>query len=820
MKLRARLIITLVVATFTCFLSLATALYVELTAFWEGRSRHLLDESASLAAANVNGSVEHTLANMRLLVSEDVLDRYLSMGEERYTLMYDLSAKALSRYSTLFPEYLEIVLLLPDGVEDIRIAEDIRSPEAEPAGESLFQQALQDPYNTYYDFINQERFDGPHLTFYRALYTIDRSLGAYENNKVVKGVLKFTVDMKWLMRHDPGSDATEVDATFIASRGRGVIYASGLSGTQARALSNTPGAGVDGPSQYMARMMGDDYLVDSRPLIGDWRLYNAMPFSEARSEFHRLLFTAIVVLVVVFVLLGWFIYVQMDRMIVRPVKELATATYHILHAPDKAKSLRMQSGEIGRLQQAFLEMEGQIRQYTRELKTQAYTDSLTGLPNRHAMAHMLALLMRRNEERDQSLALLFIDLDGFKQINDVHGHQVGDSLLTAVTGRLSSVLRPSDVIYQISEEEALEETDEERNILFRLGGDEFTIIVPNIGARKNAAAVAQRVLDQLRAPFKVEGQETFIGASIGIAMCPDDADSVNDLIKYADTAMYSAKAHGKMRFEFFSPQLEHSEQARLAMDNLISKALDKDEFTICFQPIIDLRTRHLAGFEALARLYSEQYGWVSPLDFVPAAEKRGMIDHITILVASHACEFVKALEEKYQLQPSVSLNITAGQLATGDVFDKINQLLVNFGMSRNIFEFEVTESALFEDRKGCAMTLDKLRNQGFRVSLDNFGVGYSSLSHLKKFSFNTLKIDRSFLRDLHDDEAGQAILSSIIAMARKMDMAVVAEGIETIQQLEVVESLGIHLAQGYLFSPPLPAEAALALYEQDSAIRY
>jgi diguanylate cyclase (GGDEF)-like protein/PAS domain S-box-containing protein len=429
---------------------------------------------------------------------------------------------------------------------------------------------------------------------------------------------------------------------------------------------------------------------------------------------------------------------------------------------------------------------------------QAYHDLLTGLPNRALFKDRLGQAMVHAKRHGQTLATLFLDMDHFKVVNDTLGHLVGDGLLQALAQRLRGSLREGDT-------------------LSRIGGDEFMLLLPHIRSRDNAAFIAQKILSSLKQPFHIEGHELFAGISIGIAIYPDDGDNIETLIKHADIAMYHAKDHGRNDFKFFTQDLHKLFTGRLAIENEMRYALEKKEFEVYYQPQVAVESQRIRGMEALIRWNHPTRGMVSPNEFIPIAEESGLITPISEWVLGAACHQARLWRDAAMPQISMAVNLSARQIEHPQFVDKFLHSLHKYMPDGNGIEIEITESTLMRDMDGAINKLRKLADMGVEISIDDFGTGYSSLSYLKKLPINTIKIDRSFIHDLtgHTNN-GSTIVAGIAAMAKGLRLKVVAEGVETQEQLDYLLSLGCDTYQGFLFSRPVDAQSATRILGKDA----
>ncbi len=430
-----------------------------------------------------------------------------------------------------------------------------------------------------------------------------------------------------------------------------------------------------------------------------------------------------------------------------------------------------------------------------ELQRQALHDPLTKLPNRVLLEDRLDQALVHSNRFGTVCAILFVDLDRFKTVNDSLGHFVGDELLRAVAARLETLVRGEDTVS-------------------RLGGDEFVILLKEIGNTADAAAVAHKILEGLGRAFRVHTHELFITPSIGVSLFPSHGKNAQTLLTNADAAMYSAKKQGRNNVQVFAADMNTSFPERLKLETDLRRALERHEFELHYQPMIDIQLGRMVGMEALLRWRHPDRGLVSPADFIPLAEETGLIVPIGRWVLEEACAQNKAWQNKGLGKLRVSVNISAVQFRQRDLLETIARALTQSGLAPEDLEVEITESTVMQNASEATVTLERLSRTGVLISIDDFGTGYSSLSYLKSFPINTLKIDRSFIRDISVDRDDAAIVRAIIGLAHNLRLRVVAEGVETEQQLEFLRSLESDEYQGYYCSRPLAA-ADFELYMRD-----
>ncbi len=435
----------------------------------------------------------------------------------------------------------------------------------------------------------------------------------------------------------------------------------------------------------------------------------------------------------------------------------------------------------------------------------AYYDELTELPNRQLFGKSLEQTITLARRNDQKFAVLFVDLDRFKRINDTLGHSVGDELLKEVAGRLQKCTRSGDTVIRFN-------ADGDEGIkLARLGGDEFVIKLYGIEDENAVSTVASRIISVLTPPFTCEGHQFVVTPSIGIAVYPQDGETGEELLMNADSAMYRAKFHGRNNYKFFSETMRTKSLHRLDLENQIRKAIECSQFELHYQPKVDAESWSLVGAEALLRWNHPERGPIAPDDFIPVAEETGLIVPIGQWVLREACKQVRAWSTLPTGAIPVSVNISSHQFNSDGLIEDVFDAVSGAGIDALLLELEITESVLLQDADSTLAALRKLKQAGVSLSIDDFGTGYSSLSYLKRFPIDTLKIDRSFVKDLHCDADDAAICAAILAMARQLGLNVVAEGVESEQQLEFLRRHGCNQIQGFLCSPALSADDFAAM---------
>jgi diguanylate cyclase (GGDEF)-like protein len=473
------------------------------------------------------------------------------------------------------------------------------------------------------------------------------------------------------------------------------------------------------------------------------------------------------------------------------LSRVSSLTRQVEEIDEESETARVRIGgrdELSVLASRINRMVGRLARARKEAEHQAFHDKLSDLPNRALFMDRIELAFAKATRNALGTAVLFIDLDNFKLVNDSLGHDAGDTLLIEVGRRLQASVRPGDTVA-------------------RLGGDEFTILLEDLASIEEAEVIAVRVQDSLLAPVKIGGTDAFVSASVGISLTNDRSTTPEELMKNADTAMYHAKAKGKSCYAIYDVCMQDAVTERMELETSLRRALKSGEISVEYQPLIDLKTGEINGAEALARWKHPHRGMVPPSQFIPIAEDTGLILTIGYFVLEESCR--QAVEWQKELADedfTISVNLSGRQLQQPDVVDTIAGVLERTGLEPRCLKLEITESVLMEGPEN----IEKLRSLkvlGLKLALDDFGTGYSSLASLSAFPIDTIKIDRTFISRLGEDEPARAVVGAIMALSRSMKMDVTSEGVETDLQLEMISSLGCETGQGYLFDRPLNAEA-------------
>lgn len=540
------------------------------------------------------------------------------------------------------------------------------------------------------------------------------------------------------------------------------------------------------------RIERDRYFIRMMPWRDryglDWLVVITMPesdFMEQVNDNAKLTFLLCFGALVVTIAIGMITARRLMQPIVGMIRAADSLSQNNWQHPIPDFEVR----ELAQLARAFNQMANQIQHSFQQLAFTAHHDALTGLLNRRAFEQKLQeAIAKRQHSPDYQFAVLFLDLDYFKLINDSYGHLVGDQLLITVTQRLQDCVRETDPIA-------------------RFGGDEFTILLEDITNPEIPIQIAQRIIKTLQESFDLNGREVFISTSIGIVLSTLMSDNAADLLRDADTALYRAKAGGKANYEVFNREMHTAAVERLQLETDLRRAIDRSEFVVYYQPIFDIVTGQMIGFEALVRWQHPQRGLTAPDKFIPLAEETGLIAPLGQWVVQQACQQMRMWQQEFQLDASLtmSVNISSKQILHIDFVSQLEQALQKTQLSPQSLKLEITESSFLSYEEITRIKFEQIKQLGVQISIDDFGTGYSALSYLHRLPVHTLKIDRSFVSRLGAHGKNVEIVEAIVMLAHKLGIEVVAEGVETSEQSEQLRVIHCTQAQGYLFSPPIPA---------------
>jgi diguanylate cyclase (GGDEF)-like protein len=779
-----------------------------------GELRRVSEEKSFAAIAGVIDKIqEHSqtqlttaTANIELFAKHTMVKKYILTPDEneRYTLMQAPLLRTFRSFQEAFPDYYEIRIFLPDGYEDIRLTNrSVENLTDEETHNPVFRNMAQGG-----DSVASAVFRNPDngevsLFVGKPLILRDPAIDPIGTPATLRGYLAITVDLKDIQ--STISD-TKIGKTghLLATDSNGIpIYEPqgipidrGLDpAVFDRIIAANPGS-----APMLADFNGRPSFVAGKRLFPDLYVFAVLPESDLFQSGLKLALAVAAITLLAVILTTTALFLTLQHFIVKPVQTLRRMSREIGRGRLDIRNTLGSNDEIGELATAFEDMASNLRRSDEQIRYIAYHDNLTGLPNRAMFGQYLRHVIADARRQDKQFALLFLDIDDFKRVNDTLGHQAGDTLLREVAERLSKCLRRADYVARIN---AFGEPDE---LLARLGGDEFVILLPDINGPHAPTTLANRLLNVLSEPVRLDEHEFYIGASIGITLFPSDGEDAETLTKNADIAMYHAKKQGKNDYQFYLQSMNILAHERLALENKLRKALDNDQLCLFYQPQIDTMSHAIIGLEALLRWRHPEDGMIPPGVFIPVAEETGLILAIGEWVINEACRQAHAWQSAGLPATRISVNISGHQFGKQDLPRLINTALRRNSLAAGCLEIEITESALMENPDRAVKELSAIKDLGVGIALDDFGTGYSSFSYLHRFPIDTLKIDRSFIHNIGVTRNSSELVAAIIAMAHILKLRVVAEGIEIDEQLEELAGRHCDVIQGFLFKPPVPAD--------------
>jgi diguanylate cyclase len=805
MRLKGKLLSLLVPLLLVPLLLLAWASYTQLRD--QAVERHQRELTTLLGQLQLTSRalLDTAAANLELFANSSQIQAYLLNDSEadRYLLMQPSLLRLLASYQAAYPEYYEIRLLLPDGYEDTRAVRGAgRNHTDDESGSALFR-ALERSRDAVLLRFDENPDDGKFVLYAgKAIGLRDASDDPLSAAPKLRGYLVLTIDLAGLVRQIAASQAGASGHLFAVD-GDGVV----------RIHADPRRIGTRLTPEWVERLQQGDADQSARTGLLDGL---AVSFQGARIDENLSLVTAypaavidagtaqlaqvvagiaLLALIVMVAVSYWF----MNSVFIRPVQQLRDATRQVREGNLRVELDVASGDEIGDLARAFREMGEGLHASQEQIRFHAYHDNLTGLPNRFMFREQLEQAVSHARHYQETLGVLFADVDGFKRVNDTLGHHAGDELLRQISERIRSIVRQQDYLGRP------DDLDPTLNVVSRIGGDEFVVLVSQMSHAVEASKIAQRIIDAIARPFQIADQEIYVGISIGVALYPIDAESAEELLQRADMAMFHTKAAGKNNFQFYSSQMNAVAINSLSLEARLRRAMERDELFMAYQPKIDLRSGRTVGVEALLRWNHPEEGMIPPATFIPIAEEVGLINTLGEWILRSVCRQVRAWEDTAAADLVVAVNISSRQIANPRFGLIVQQILREYGVPGARLEFEMTETSIMLMESYIDAAFRTIRDLDITISLDDFGTGYSSLSHLRRFPIDYLKIDRSFVDEALTSPDDRAIVSAIIGMAQNLGLQVIAEGVETAEQARFMREKGCDLAQGYYFGRPMPA---------------
>ena len=759
-------------------------------------------------------TLQHTAEdNIKFFSSNKLIQDYLLSDEQEpeHSVLQQSLLELLKSYQDAYPEYYEIRLIMPDGDEKIRQTGIYVENETSNESKTRYFQNIRSSVDDITTSVFRNPDNGEYSLYVAKRIFSRKSLTNIADKKASSlGYLVTTMDLRSFKSHLNNDNSIFNGFLFLMSGENKLIFQTGnspFSNQQIPEEITQHSRNLVTENSFMLLdSKGESYYFKGVMLHPDICLFAGIPYKEFLQSSYQLAFIVAGVTLSTLLVTVILLYIVFNKTIINPINRLRDAIQEINSGNYIVDIGEINDDEIGDLTRAFAEMGKNIRDFNKKITALAYKDNLTGLPNRHMFQDSLKRLLKQSERNNERLAILYIDIDDFKHINDTLGHQVGDMFLQDVSRRLSSILREDDYLTYVDSSQPVE-----NNFVARLGGDEFIIILPRLSDSLDAAVVAERLTAELAKPFKINKQEFFVGASTGITIFPDDGKTIDILIKNADIAMYHAKNLGKNNYKYFSKSMNFDLKRKLSLEGKLRKAIEAGWLTLDYQPIIDVETNEIVSLEGLCRWEDPELGVISPDEFIPLAEDSGLILPLGKWVIEEACKQNKSWQEQGLPKIPVAINISSIQFDRQDLSSCIANALESSGLEAQYLTIEITESSIIKSPEQTIEVLKRVKELGVNISLDDFGSGYSSLSYLRNFPVDALKIDRDFAQEMAFGNDNATIVSAILIMAQTLNLKVIAEGIQDTKQLDFLKSKKCDQVQGFLFSRPLSSQNIPAL---------
>ena len=757
---------------------------------------------------SVRTQIENTEDSLISLSKNILVKEYFTADQDsRYSLLQKPLSRLLKKHQITYPDQYEIRILLPDGYEDLRVTNQPDKNYTDNESQSEFFQKLA-PVNgsSQYFFYTNKDNNSSSILIVKPIFLNNEKTDSYGTEAKFRGYLALTVSPKFITESF-SSLQPEFSINLVVSDDSNTSYLTTDSNLSIQSIINDDEKFSDDKVNFIIHQ-NKNYLVSSNSALKGIKFYIFSSTEQFFQSANKLWKTTMILSAIVILIAAIILYVVITRMIILPLETLTIAAQKISQGKVNTLPAITKKDEIGNLFREFSQMSQNLKTSTEQIEELAYFDNLTGLPNKVTFFETIIRLIDRSEKSKQKLAVIFFDLDNFKNINDGLGHQTGDLLLMQVGSRLKNCLRENDLISNLTEVSDLHGSQ----LISRMGGDEFSLILSDLANADEAKKVASRILTQLARPFLLDGHEIFIGASIGLALYPDNGITPEILLKHADIAMYEAKAKGKNNFQFFEEKMTEGLEKRISLEAAIRTALENNEFSLHYQPKVCIDDTSRMEFEALLRWITPDKGFISPAEFIPVAEESGLIIQLGDWVLDEACRQTRVWIDQGHTGVRTSVNFSSVQINYGNPSSLVKGALQKHNLNPSNLELEITESGLMQNERTAIAYLNSIKELGVHIALDDFGTGYSSLAYLQRFPIDTLKIDRAFIKDMEHNVDSQHVLDAIIFLADKLNLETVAEGVETKEQLAIIQDKGCGIVQGYYFSKPLPADEAIQFF--------
>ena len=804
MRLQNKILFFLIPLTVLPLLVLGWSAYTLLMEDARSRTRNQVTTLLEQIKQHSETRLQTARANASLFASNKLVKQYVTTdqySDDKAALKAEV-LELLFNYQLAYPEYYEIRIVSPEGKEQVRsVIGDLGNLTEDESSSPYFQGIRNNPGVIHTSFFMNPDNGKPALLASKPLLYYDEAGKQPAEAGNLYGYLIMTINPDFLDELASSEKIGENGEIFFTDSSGTILFHRSASRIGERLPSDLfeqlSNAAINGMT--FDAVNGENLAHYQANKLHD-QLYAFALYGESEFHNHRVdlgqsvtLITSVAILALIAFLMG-----ILRRLLISPIRQLSLAAREMGRGQVLIPINVRSDDEIGDLAKTFKQMGRNLAHYNEQVHYIAYHDSLTGLPNRLMFKDYLKRAIAEAKRSRQELALLFLDLDNFKRINDTLGHQSGDKLLQSFADRLSGCLRKSDVVSHVGH-------DSSSNIIARLAGDEFIILLPRTGGVTQTNRIAGRILDALSEPFIIGKQELFISTSIGIALFPHDGQSVDDLMKNSDIAMYHAKKSGRNNVQYFSGKMNEASLFKLKIEGRLRHAVENGELILHYQPQVDLTSGQISGAESLLRWTDPELGQVSPEVFVPIAEEYGLIIPISEWLVHETCRQGKQWLDKYNQPITMAVNISAVHLNGHDLEGLIAGILRQSGYDPQYLEMELTESSILNDPAQAIRTLVNIQRMGLQTSLDDFGTGYSSLNYLMRLPLNKLKIDRSFIQNLEKDSRSVAIVSAIIAMAHSLNLEVIAEGVEVESHIRLLHKMKCDILQGYYIAKPMSA---------------
>ncbi|MDH5570939.1 MAG: EAL domain-containing protein [Gammaproteobacteria bacterium] len=778
---------------------------------------------------HMHKAMENARANIRLFSESDILIRYvLTRNEdERYGLMQRPLQREVISYQKAYPDYYEFRIILPDGYEDFRqVSMEINNISEYESGSDIFKELHGATKNIV--SVVTKNYDNDEVALYMGMpiYLIDKSIQSVSSKPELKSYLVLTISLDFLLEQINKNEIGSSGGSFVTDKtGKMLFYSDDMLRNQSieteqyriadngnskpylkipkdvfASIEKVVAAGT----VYEGKLFGQRSLIRGKKIHENMYLFSWLPENDLLYESQNLRNVVTIITLVAIVLGSILAYIALRLLILNPLNKLDMAALSIGEGKLVTDIDVKSHDEMGSLAATFCAMSEKLKSSTDHARYISYHDNLTGLPNRLMFREYLGHYIANARRKNESLALLFLDVDNFKWVNDTLGHDVGDNLLREFSERLQTMLRTGDIIAQDS-------IKIESELIARVGGDEFIILLPNINGALAAGIVARRILACMQPSFVLDGHEMHAGVSIGATLYPDDGLDPDVLIKNADIAMYHAKKQGKNNYQYYSDSMNELAQQRLKMETRLRKAIEEEQFTLHYQPQVDIVNENIIGMEALIRWLDPVDGYIPPDRFIPVAEETGLILQIGEWVMDKVCKQIHSWKSQGYADIRVAINVSSIQFQRQDLAGMLKKYINKYDLQTGEIEVELTESIYICDEEKVQGTLSAIRKVGVKIALDDFGTGYSSLAYLRRYPIDILKIDRSFINEINQSDDGETVINAIIRMAHAMNLLVIAEGVEDKAQLDFLRKKKCDYIQGYYYYRPMPADEISAI---------